>query len=232
MQRNTLRSIVRFLFNHLTHMKVTGLENVPLQGACLLPTNHLGLLDAPLVFALVERDDVTALVADKHKKNLFFHWAIETVHGIWINREEADFHALREALNFLKKGGALGIAPEGTRSRTGKLNHAKSGVAYLADKSGAPIIPVAVYGAEKPVNGLLLHGHFPYIHIQFGTPFHLPPLDRHNREQSMEHNTDEIMCRIAAMLPAAYRGVYADHPRVKEILEQQEQADEPAETLA
>jgi 1-acyl-sn-glycerol-3-phosphate acyltransferase len=58
----------------------------------------------------------------------------------------------------------------------------------------------------------------PHLYVRFGTPFTLPLLDRKSREASLQCNTDEIMCRIAAMLPEMYRGVYAQHPRLKELL--------------
>ena len=94
MQRKILQAIARFLFRFLSHVEVIGLENVPPQGGLILAANHLGRLDAPLVFAVVERDDVTALVADKYIHNPFFNWMVNGVHGIWINRETADFRAL------------------------------------------------------------------------------------------------------------------------------------------
>ncbi len=166
MQRKTLHAIARFLFRHLSHVEVIGLENVPPHGGLILAANHLGRLDAPLVFAVVERDDVTALVADKYIHNPFFNWMINGVHGIWINRETADFRALRVARDYLQQGGALGVAPEGTRSRTRALIQAKTGVAYLADKAGVPVVPVAITGTEKAVSTL----------FRLETPAHPDPL--------------------------------------------------------
>ena len=217
MQRKTLHAIARFLFRHLSHVEVIGLENVPPLGGLILAANHLGRLDAPLVFAVVERDDVTALVADKYINNPFFNWMVNGVHGIWIDRETADFRALRVARDYLQQGGALGVAPEGTRSRTRALIQAKTGVAYLADKAGVPVLPVAITGTEMAVS-TFFRLRRPRIQIRFGKPFCLQPSERHARGMSMEQNTDEIMCRIAELLPPEYRGVYADHPRLQELL--------------
>jgi len=217
MKRSTLRSIVSFLFNRLTRLNVIGLEKVPLTGGALLAVNHFSRLDPPLVFALVQRDDLTALVADKYKHYPVISWVVRTVDGIWINREEADLHAMREARDYLRAGGLLGIAPEGTRSRAGGLIAAKTGVAYLADKAGVMVIPTAISGTELAVSRLLTLRK-PPITIQFGDPVDLLPLARGNRDAILQRNTDEIMCRIAAMLPEKYRGVYADHPRLREIL--------------
>jgi 1-acyl-sn-glycerol-3-phosphate acyltransferase len=224
---NLIRIIIRGLFNALTRVRIQGIENVPKTGGCLLAVNHLSLLEPPLVFGLIKRDKITALVAKKYRQKLFFRWLIRAVDGIWINREETDFQALREALAFLKDGGALGIAPEGTRSHTGALIKAKTGVAYLADKAGVPVVPVAVAGTDTAF-AKLKRLKRPHIEIKFGKPFHLPLVQRSTRAEDLQRNTDEIMCQLAALLPPAYRGVYADHPRLKELL----QAEPLLETVA
>jgi 1-acyl-sn-glycerol-3-phosphate acyltransferase len=217
MNRRKLHSIARLLFDRFFLVSVTGMEALPPHGGYLLAVNHLSRLDAPLIFALLDRDDVTALVADKYQKYPFFRWIIETVNGIWINRGEADLSALRQARNYLRGGGVLGIAPEGTRSHTGALIRAKTGTAYLADKAGVPVVPVAIRGTDGAIwRALLLQR--PCIHVQFGAPVDLLPIERGSRELTLQRNTDEIMCRIAVMLPEKYRGEYSDHPRLKELL--------------
>src|SRR5690554_764101 len=220
MIRTVLKIIVGFLFKLLSHVHVTGLENVPQNGGVILAVNHLSYLDAPLIFVVSTRDDVTALVTSKYQKHWLFRRLINGVRGIWINREEADVHALKAALAYLQQGGALGIAPEGTRSTTGSLIPAKTGAAYLATKAGVPIVPVAVTGTETAVRKLLSFRR-PHIILRFGKPFHLPPLDRKDRAGSLQRNTDAIMCRIAALLPPEYRGVYADHPCLRELLHEE-----------
>jgi len=221
--RAIFRAVIRFLFAMLTHIDVEGLENIPKQGSAILAANHQGLIDSPLIFIMVERNDVTGLVADKYKKKPIFPLLVSVVDGIWINREEADPHAMRAARDYLKNGGLLGIAPEGTRSHTGGLIPAKTGVAYLAYKADVPIIPIAIAGTEKLFDELS-HLRRPHLMIRFGEAFRLPPLVRSERAEGLQHNTDEIMCRIAAMLPPEYRGVYADHLRLKELLASQPQA--------
>jgi 1-acyl-sn-glycerol-3-phosphate acyltransferase len=219
MLRDLLHTLVRFLFYLLCRLEVLGLENIPPQGGAILAANHLSRLDSALVFAVVKRRDVTALVADTYRHNWLLRPLIEAVHGIWINREQADFQALRAARDYLRQGGLLGIAPEGTRSRSGALKEAKTGVAYLADKANVPVVPVALWGTETAV-ARLLSLRRPDLHIRFGQPFCLPPLAPGDRSAALQRNTDEIMCRIAALLPPAYRGVYADHPRLAQLLAQ------------
>lgn len=217
MLRNVIRSLARFLVWLFTKLEVAGLENVPRQGGCILAVNHLSRADAALIFALVDRDDVTALVADSYKRRPFFRFLMNGVGVIWINREDADLHAVREARDFLRKGGALGIAPEGTRSRTGEMIVAKTGVAYLADKAGVPVVPVAVSGTENLAHRMVRLQRTP-VRMEFGKPFSLPPVDRRNRDVTLQGNTDEIMCRIAVMLPPKYHGVYTGHPCLQELL--------------
>jgi 1-acyl-sn-glycerol-3-phosphate acyltransferase len=111
------------------------------------------------------------------------------------------------------------MAPEGTRSPTGALIEARPGASYLAARSGAPIVPVAVTGTEdKNVVAHLKRLRRVKVITRIGEPFTLPPLGRGDREVELKKDTDEIMCRIAAMLPLEYRGVYADHPRTLELL--------------
>jgi 1-acyl-sn-glycerol-3-phosphate acyltransferase len=217
MKRSTLRLIVYAFFKTFTRLTIIGLEKVPRTGGVILAVNHLSRLDPPLVFALIDREKLTALVAEKYKKNPFFSWIVRMVDGIYINRGEADLGALRQAREYLQAGGVLGIAPEGTRSHTGSLILAKTGVAYLADKAGVPVIPAAISGTDESVRRIL-HLRRPDITIQFGEPVALLPISRGEREGILQRNTDEIMCRIAAMLPEKYHGVYANHPRLRELL--------------
>lgn len=217
MLRSFILTCLRLVITLICKVEVIGLENVPDRGSAMIVINHMSLIDAPLVAVMIDRPDVTALIGDSYQKILPMRWLINAVHGIWINRENADFHALRQALDFLQTGGLLGIAPEGTRSKVGAMIPAKTGVAYLADKAKVPLIPTAISGTEIAFREVRRF-HRPRIKVEFGRPFYLPPLDRKDREGSMQRNTDEIMCRIAAMLSPRYRGVYRDHPRLAELL--------------
>lgn len=218
MLRNLLQRGIKFLFIVLANIDVKGLENIPTEGGVILAVNHLSRLDSPLIFMLLKRDNATALVADTYQENPFFRWIIEAVNGIWINREQADFQALREAQKYLERGGLLGVAPEGTRSKNGALMQAKIGMAYLAEKARVPVVPTAIYGTET-IAHKLSHLQRPKLSVQFGQPIHFSPLKQSGRSKALEKNTDEIMCQIAAMLPQAYRGAYADHPRLQELLQ-------------
>jgi 1-acyl-sn-glycerol-3-phosphate acyltransferase len=92
-------------------------------------------------------------------------------------------------------------------------------VAFLASKSGYPVMPVALTGTEdRAVIENLKRWRRSKIVVRGGDPFTVDIPKGRGREQSMQSATDEIMCHIGAMLPEKYRGVYADHPRLRELL--------------
>lgn len=217
MMRSVLRFIFKHLFGALTRLTVDGLENIPKKGGCLLTINHLGIVDAPILFGLIKRNDFTGLVAKKHQKTPVVNWIVYRANGIWIDREGLDMAAIKACQAFLDEGGMLGIAPEGTRSDTHQLIAAKPGVAFLAARAEVPIVSVAISGTEASLEKILRLKR-PKVNIKIGKPFYLPPIDRQDRAGSLKRNTDEIMCRIAALLPPGYRGVYANHPRLWELL--------------
>jgi len=216
--KKLMKKVLYILFRILTRLTVTGVENIPKEGGCLVTGNHLGIIDGPLLYCLIPREDAIGLAALKHRENFVIRFIVETADGIWIDRTRTDFGALKQARAHLKKGGALGIAPEGTRSDSHALIEAKPGVAFLANKANAAIVPTTVIGSENSLKKMFTFQR-PAVRVHFGEPFRLPPIERKDRDASIQRNTDEIMCRIAALLPEQYRGVYSDHPRLNEFLE-------------
>jgi 1-acyl-sn-glycerol-3-phosphate acyltransferase len=213
------RSLIWIIFKTIARIRVAGMENVPANGGYVVASNHIGRLDAPLVYYLLDRHDITLLVAEKYKKVALFRWAVRQLDSVFIDRFNPDIHALRTALSRLKAGGVLVLAPEGTRSQSGQLNEARSGTSYLATKIGAPIVPVGVTGTEDSiVFSRLMRLRRLDLSVRIGEPFTLPRLPVGDREAALERYTDEIMCRIAALLPDDHRGYYRGHPRLKELL--------------
>ena len=158
-------------------------------------------------------------VAEKYKNHPLFGAIGRTANAIWLNRFEADFSALREILTRMQKGGLMVIAPEGTRSKTASMQEEKMGVAFLASKSGYPVLPVALTGTEDGgVISNLKRFRRSKIKAVAGELFYIEIPKGKERVQAMREATDEIMCRIAAELPEKYRGFYAEHPRLKELL--------------
>ena len=217
--RYILRTLIRLIFNLIARVDVSGYEHLPTQGNFVIATNHLGIVDAPLAFYALDRWDLFVLVGEKWKKKLFFRWLGKYFNFIFIDRFNPDIKALRTVMALMDEGKNLVIAPEGTRSRTGALIEGKPGVSYLATRLGQPIVPVAIAGTEdKVIFGNLKRLRRSHIVLKAGPAFTLPPLPRKNRDAVLKQYTDEIMCRIAALLPEKHRGVYKDHPRLKELL--------------
>jgi len=209
MKKQTLQSIVRFLLRTLTDTKYYGLENVPETGGVILALNHLSYFDTPLLLVNPAREDITALVTTKYQEKALIGWFVRTAEGIWIDRDIADFSAIREAAKALKKGVALGIAPEGTRTRTGGLQEAKPGTIMLAVKTGMPVVPVGITGSENAL-GELLKLRRPKMTVRFGKAFVVPEVEPGSRSKALQEWTEILMQRIADLLPNSYRGIYAD----------------------
>jgi 1-acyl-sn-glycerol-3-phosphate acyltransferase len=213
-----IRFIIRVFFENFTYLDINGREKLPEAGAYIVAANHLGVLDPALVFYFLDRRDVILTIAEKYQSNALFRWLVKSMNAIYIDRFNADIRALRIMLDRLRQGGVLVIAPEGTRSPSNSLIEARPGGSYLAAKTGLPLFPVSVTGTEdKRFFFQLLHLWRPHINIRVGEPLTFPPLDRKDRAATLQRYTDEIMCHIAIMLPPAYRGVYAEHPRLLEL---------------
>jgi len=209
----TLRPLM-YLF---TKTEFYGAEHIPETGPLMVVTNHLSRLDIPLLFLTPKREEIRAMVTDKYLEYPFLKIIILLAESIWLDRTKADYAAFRQAEDVLKQGYALGISPEGTRSKSGKLQAGKPGAALLASKTGVTIVPVGLAGTESGFKKLFRLKR-PRLVARFGPSFNLEPLNRENRSEKLQEYTDEIMCRIAALLPAEYRGVYADHPNLNKYL--------------
>ena len=209
-----VRSVLNALFAALTRREVFGAEHVPAEGPCLLVFNHLSTLDGPLLITVVPRRDLSALVTSDYRRRPLQRLLIEAAGGVWIRRGTGDRAALETALALLGQGRIVAVAPEGRISPTKTLIEAKRGPAFLAARANVPVVPVALTNTEHVVRALKRLRRIT-LTIRFGEPLLFPPLEPVNRKQQLEDFTDTIMCRIAALLPPEYRGVYADHPGLK-----------------
>jgi 1-acyl-sn-glycerol-3-phosphate acyltransferase len=212
------RFFVRLILGFIASVEVVGFENLP-AGGFVIAANHIGRLDAALAYYILDRPDIIMVVAEKYEKYGIFRWLVRITNGMFVDRYNSDIHAIRETLRRLQKGQVFTITPEGTRSKSGNLIAAKPGGTYLAWKAGVPVVPVAVTGTEDAVVvERLKHLKRLKVKIVAGHPFNLPQVKGKDRDAAMLLYTEEVMCRIAALLPPERRGIYAEHPRLNEFL--------------
>ncbi|GAB4480509.1 MAG: lysophospholipid acyltransferase family protein [Anaerolineales bacterium] len=217
--RKFLRALIRGVFNLIAEVKISGVENVPARGAFIIATNHIGIVDIAMFHYVFDRFDMFIPVAEKWEKIGWIRFLARNLNFLFVDRFNPDLKALRKMIALMEAGNSLVIAPEGTRSRTGALIEGKPGVAYLAARSGYPVVPVAITGTEdKVLLANLKRFKKSPVTLTAGTPFNIAPLPKSGREAALQAALDDIMCHIAALLPERYRGVYADHPRLKELL--------------
>jgi 1-acyl-sn-glycerol-3-phosphate acyltransferase len=200
--------LLRAVVPTVMRVKVRGHHHLPKRGPCLLVGNHLSWFDPPILGAYVRRD-----IRFMTKAEALETWPLNIIlppgDPIKVHRGRADRQALRQAEEHLKQGRFIIIYAEGTRSKSGMAQEARAGVVFLAQRTGAPIVPVAISGSER-----ILSKRFPWYHrarveLTFGAPFELKdlgPVTRSNRDQ-LAH---AVMARVAALLPPAYRGAYGE----------------------
>jgi len=201
-----LKWLVSWIMRVLYVYRVEGQENVPRRGAFILAVNHLHLLDPVATAPAIPRQIVTLAAAKWEGKSLA-GWFLRSAGTIFVRRGEVDRRALRYCRQVLDRGQALAIAPEGTRSKSHSLQRAKPGIAYLAVRTGVPILPVSVYGVEKL--GAWRRFKRPTCRLVIGKPFLLPQVEGKITTERLQQFADLVMLRIGAALPESYRGVYA-----------------------
>ena len=222
MAKKLIIFLLRVFFGFTTSRKIQGLENIPTTEPTIIVGNHIGFLDGimiPTIPKIVNHPNLIVVIAEKYEKRPIFKWAIETLNFMFIDRFTPDIKTIKKVLDQLKNDGLLIISPEGTRSPDAALIEGKSGPAYLAAKTGAKLVPIGVTGTEdKVLRARLKKFKRLQVSIDIGEPFKIPALPRGNRDEFLNHYTDEIMCQIAALLPPSYRGIYKNHPRLTELL--------------
>lgn len=142
-----LRPLGRAWFRSRYDVRSHGEQHVPRTGPCVLAANHIGYLDGPVIAAFAPRT-VHALT----KKEMFQGRTgafLRAVGQIPLSRYDVDPAAIKDCLKVLREGGVVGVFPEGTRG-DGELRHFHTGVAYLALATGAPVVPLAIFGTREP----------------------------------------------------------------------------------
>jgi 1-acyl-sn-glycerol-3-phosphate acyltransferase len=182
-----------------------GLQNIPQRGPLLIVINHLGDADVPaLISSLPFAPDALAKIELYDFPVL--GKLIDLYGVIWLHRGKPDKRALRAALECLAEGRVIVIAPEGRYSLTGALEEGTHGAAFLAYKSGVPILPIALSGTENEnVYSHMKRLKRAQVHVRVGETFRLEE-NASARREAMSGGTRRIMAEIANLLPEKYRG--------------------------
>ncbi len=209
--RPPLRGCFRLLMKILSPITITGEENVPHSGPYIIAINHVSTYEAPFILSYwpVLPESMGAVdIWRKPGQNIL----VRLYGAIPVHRGEFDRQTLEKALSVLEAGKPLLIAPEGGRTHAPGMRRAQPGVAYLAEKSGAPIIPAGIVGTTDDYARRAFSFQRPPLEMHIGKLFKLPPAGGRGdeRRQILQQNADLVMKHIAALLPLDYRGVYAE----------------------
>lgn len=207
--RRLVDGVERALVSVLCRVDDAQLTRVPPRGPLILVSNHINFLEIPVVHSRIRPRDVVGLAKVESWSNPLLGWLFDQWGAIPIRRGENDITALRKSLEALRQGRMLVVAPEGTRSRDGRLQRAHPGVVTIALKSGAPILPLAFYGGEALKENLKRLRRTPF-RIVVGEPLRVVVDEGRASRETRQAVADEIMGEIAALLPPDYRGAYAE----------------------
>ena len=209
--RPILKAVFRFLFRILGRVTITGRENIPRGRPCLIAMNHVSIFDPPLAgsFWPGMLEIIGAIdVFDKP-----FQGQILRAYGVIpVHRGDYDRPLLTRLVRILEAGYPILISPEGARSHVPGLKQAKQGVAYLVEKTGVPVVPVALVGTTEDFWQRAKRGERPPLEIRIGKPILLPEITSKGTERhaARQNNADLVMRYIAGLLPVEYRGEYAE----------------------
>jgi len=208
-QRNILRWMISHIgFRFLAKVEgIEGVENIPSDGPAILIYNHIAFVDPVVILGLLPRNVVPIAKAESYKEPI---WGIfpQLWNSIPVRRDEVDRGALRAMLNVLQASETILIAPEGTRNES--LQKGKEGVAYLAVKSSAPVVPVAVFGTKGFPSFSPKRWREEGATVRVGKPFWFRETPDRVGLEDLRKMTDEAMYKLAELLPEELRGVYSD----------------------
>lgn len=205
---HTVNAFLRGVFGLVCHLDDRELARIPKSGPLILIGNHVNFLETPIFLAWADNPAITGIAKCESWKNPLFYFLFNLWEIIPIQRGTVDREAFRQAFAALDRGKILALSPEGTRSKTGCLVKGKPGISYLAARSGVPILPAIFWGHEDFwVN--LKHLRRTDLHITVGEPFRLSVEGLSQSRDVREAVADEIMYKLAELLPEKYRGVYA-----------------------
>jgi len=204
----------------LAKFVVRGRHHLPNKGPFILALNHFNYADGPFVIYAI-RKPINFIVASDQFLKWFDYWAPWLYGIIPANRIRLAPSTIKSSKKALLAKEILLIFPEGT-SLSNELRPAKGGVMFLSTTMQVPIVPVSINGKIGDIWSNALSGVRPKVRINIGKPFgpYSLPKERSQKETKLAKIGDEVMCRIAALLPDKHHGVYLGNPSIKNYREE------------
>lgn len=207
--RRIVRAVGRMLYQLFARMKITGLENVPADGAYIIACKPISIFEPTFIqtFGSDAREALGAVEVwrEPDKKIL-----AQMCGGIPLDRDEVCREALMKAVQALLSRFVLLMSPEGRLAWQPGLWRAKWIVAYLAEKADVPGLPVGIVGSTGDFLKQVISFTRPRLEMRIGKPVRLPALAMvsQDRREALRQYADRMMLHIAALLPANYCGEY------------------------
>jgi 1-acyl-sn-glycerol-3-phosphate acyltransferase len=205
------RLLTRILLG--SKFQLRGTANVPASGPVLIVSNHVGAVDPAIIGAWTPRPVWFMAKAELFKGS--WAWLMRGYHAFPVVRHSPDRTALRRAFDLLKQGSAVVLFPEGHRSETARLLRAEPGAGFIARRSGAPLVPIAIRGSQNVLGRGTIIPRRAQVAMTFGEPFQLPERNRDGSPMDHQQSADYLMTKIAALLPLENQGAYASSPMPK-----------------
>jgi 1-acyl-sn-glycerol-3-phosphate acyltransferase len=210
-----VRPIVKALFRGIFHMlgrvSLIGKENIPYGKPYVVAINHVSIFDPPFAGAFWPEELEMMGASDVFEKP--GQGQILKLYGVIpVHRGDYDRPLLTKVVWMIKSGRPMLIAPEGGRSHVPAMRQAKPGIAYIIEKTGVPVLPVALVGTTEDVWQRAKRGERPPLEMRIGKPIRLPLITSAGSEKhaARQRNADLIMSYLAGLLPEEYRGMYAE----------------------
>jgi 1-acyl-sn-glycerol-3-phosphate acyltransferase len=210
LRRQVCRYLLRYIgFSLLAKVdRVDGLERIPQQGPGIIMINHIGFIDPLVVLHVIPRDIIPLAKVESY--DYPFVGIFPRLWGVIpVQRDGIDRKAIKLALDVLDAGELILVAPEGTRNDA--LQRPREGAVYLASRSGAPIIPLAIEGTPGfPTLPFTSQWRGQGVHIKIGKPFRIRSKYSRARGDELKQMAEEAMYVLASILPAHRRGIFAN----------------------
>lgn len=187
------KMLCRVWFGTILKTKVIGAENIPAGGAFILAANHVSNWDPPFLGTFADRT-VNYMGKEELFKNPVMAWICRALNVFPVKRGAADKTAIKTAVKILKSGECLGIFPEGTRSKSGKLGKAESGVSLIAAMTKVAIIPAAIVNTEKIFSA---NKKLPRLAVVYGEPMNFS--GNAKDKDDLNNFAQSIMAEIAKL---------------------------------